>query len=119
VWDDLNGDGVMDAGEPGLAAAILRLYAGDDLGKLIRLPYVTQADGAFHFDDLDAGRYCVTEENPTGYFSTTSDVMYVWVFGGTTSPANFGDWIPRTATPTATIHQPFKVYIPAIRKDGL
>ena len=119
MWDDLNGDGVMDAGEPGLGGAILRLYAGDDPDKLIRLPYVTEVDGVFHFGDLVAGRYIVTEENPTGYISTTADVMYVWVFSETTSPANFGDWIPRTATPTATIHQPFKGYIPAIRKDGL
>jgi len=106
----------MDAGEPGLAGGIIRLYDGDNPDRLLRLPFVTGADGVFYFDVLAAARYIVTEENPAGYVSTTADLMYVWVFGGATTPANFGDWILRTATPTATISQPYKVFIPARMK---
>lgn len=119
MWYDVNGNGIMDAGEPGLAGAIMRLYDGDDPAQpLIRLPFVTEDDGLFHFDDLMVGRYVLVEENPPGYVSTTGDMMYVWIYSGVTTPVNFGDWIPSTATPTATIEQPFKMYLPDIRKGG-
>jgi len=93
VWNDLNGDGIMEAGEPGLAGATVRLYdyAHPDPEPPIRPPVVTAADGAFHFADLSPRRYILVEANPAGYVSTTSDVLSILVSSEVTARGNFGD----------------------------
>ncbi len=114
VWHDLNGDGIMDAGEPGLAGATIRLYDREHPAPEppIRPPFVTGADGAFDFADLAGGMYILVAANPAGYVFTTSDTQTTLVSNGATTECNFGAWMPPTATPTATILQPYKIYIP-------
>lgn len=104
VWNDLDGDGIMDEGEPGLPGAILYLYDAQnpDPGPPVRPPQVTGEDGLFEFARLPAGWYGLSKANPSGYVSTTADKLTVFVPSGVVVRATFGAWIPATPTPTAT-----------------
>ncbi|MHC5209276.1 MAG: SdrD B-like domain-containing protein [Planctomycetota bacterium] len=53
VWDDLDGNGLQDPGEPGLPGVSIRLRNG---GMLIAST-ITDADGAYLFTGLCAGAY--------------------------------------------------------------
>ncbi len=99
VWNDLNGNGVMEEGEPGLPGATLRLM------NTGRPDIVSGADGSYAFEDVAPGLYTLVETNPPGYTSTTSDSVSVVVTSGATTRVNFGDWLGTgiaTATPTGT-----------------
>ena len=56
VWLDLDGDGVQDAGEPGIPGVTVYLYDGD--GNLIGTT-VTDANGNYLFTNLPPGVYTV------------------------------------------------------------
>ncbi|MCC9609755.1 carboxypeptidase regulatory-like domain-containing protein [Blastopirellula sp. JC732] len=64
VYHDRNNDGVMDAGEEGIAGAIVYLY--DSTGALIGTQ-TTAADGSYMFTGLRADTYRIVEKQPTGY----------------------------------------------------
>jgi hypothetical protein len=49
VWEDLDGDGIQDAGEPGMVSALVYLY--DDQGTLLDFTF-TDATGDYSFSDL-------------------------------------------------------------------
>ncbi|MBC7260842.1 MAG: DNRLRE domain-containing protein [Chloroflexi bacterium] len=104
VWNDWNGNGVRDSGEPGLAGAVVRLYdaAHPDPEPPIRDPVVTGEDGAFYFADLPPGSYLLTMVSPANYIPTTLERIGVLIVSGRTVRVNFGAWIPATATPTVT-----------------
>lgn len=66
VWNDLNGNGLRDAGEPGVAGAVIKLfspgadglpYTADDVQ--IGSTLTTGSDGAYLFNNLTAGNYWV------------------------------------------------------------
>ena len=97
VWDDQDGDGVMDEGEPPLAGAVLTLE--EVQGPLV-LTRTTGADGYYLFGDLLPAYYDLTETDPPGYISTTPNQYTVRVEAGVTRTINFGDRLPPTATPT-------------------
>jgi hypothetical protein len=67
VINDLNGNGIFNAGEPGLAGATLTLVAttGVSFGTT-----VTGSGGDFTFVNLPAGTYTLTRTNPAGFVST-------------------------------------------------
>ncbi|HEY0733863.1 MAG TPA: SdrD B-like domain-containing protein [Herpetosiphonaceae bacterium] len=66
VWRDLNGNGVQEAGEPGIAGVTLNLYRDVDgdgvldpgVDNLIRT-VTTDSNGNYEFTGLPAGRYLV------------------------------------------------------------
>jgi hypothetical protein len=93
VWHDVNSNGIMEPGEPGLAGATIRLYEYEhpDPEPPIRPPMVTDAEGRFHFADLPPRWYILVETNPIGFKSTTTDVLPILVSSGTTAQGNFGD----------------------------
>lgn len=70
-WHDLNGDGVLDAGEPGVEGWFIYLDENRngqfDEGERNRL---TDADGNYAFTSLAPGRYLVGEENRTFWVQT-------------------------------------------------
>jgi hypothetical protein len=101
VWNDLDGNGALDSGEPGLAGASVRLYdmAHPDPEPPLQSA-VTDGSGMFQWNNLPPGLYSVVETNPSGYVSTSPDALTTIVAAGGTSAADFWDWIP--ATPTAT-----------------
>ena len=68
VYDDLNGDGVMDAGEPGLSGVTVTLVGVEST--------FTDALGQYAFGDIAAGAYTVVETDPVGFVSTTPNTVF-------------------------------------------
>ncbi|MBW2257500.1 MAG: carboxypeptidase regulatory-like domain-containing protein [Deltaproteobacteria bacterium] len=67
VWEDLDADGVQDPGEEGIGGITVRLFDADgtQVGST-----VTDADGAYVFVDLVAGKYRVTIDIPDGFVAS-------------------------------------------------
>jgi SdrD B-like domain len=70
VWHDLNGDGVQDPGEPGLAGVTVELR---DAGGALLASVPTDAAGFYGFLTVDAGDYTISILPPT-YYDATGDV---------------------------------------------
>ncbi len=64
VWHDIDGDGVQDAGEPGIPNVVVNLYNGDGL---LWNTTTTDNNGYYIFDGLYPGDYYVEFEQPDGY----------------------------------------------------
>src|SRR5262249_13915137 len=64
-FNDLNGNGVRDAGEPGLAGVTINLA-----GPATNLSSTTTASGDFPFTGLAAGTYVLSETVPPGFKQT-------------------------------------------------
>jgi hypothetical protein len=72
VWNDVNGNGIQDAGEPGVAGVTVTLYAGD--GTTVIGTTTTDGAGNYIFTNLDAGNYVVGFSNlPAGFVFTTQN----------------------------------------------
>ncbi|MCD6288079.1 MAG: hypothetical protein J7M12_03080 [Candidatus Hydrogenedentes bacterium] len=74
VWDDLNGNGIQDADEPGITGVTVNL--NDETGAPIATT-VTGAAGEYLFEDLCAGVYAVAVDEstlPAGYVPTLTNV---------------------------------------------
>jgi len=69
VWFDINGDGVQDAGEPGLAGVVVTLLEG---GIPIATT-VSSSNGFYSFTDLIPGSYSVQFTVPTGFTVTVQN----------------------------------------------
>ncbi|MFD0674071.1 SdrD B-like domain-containing protein [Cohnella sp. GCM10027633] len=70
LWDDLDGDGVRDAGEPGYAGVTVSLL--DNAGNPVLsggspITDTTDASGNYLFEKLIPGTYRVKFDLPTGY----------------------------------------------------
>ena len=70
VWSDLNGDGIQDAGEPGIEG--VTVYLEDCKGDLL-CTTTTDADGFYWFQDLPAGDYRIRFDIPSGYVLSPPD----------------------------------------------
>ncbi|MCH8833883.1 MAG: hypothetical protein IIA81_06305 [Thaumarchaeota archaeon] len=64
--DDLNGNGVCDEGEPGVADVTITLTGTDGMNGNVETTTTTDGSGVFSFDNLKPGEYTVTETVPTG-----------------------------------------------------
>jgi SdrD B-like domain len=67
VFVDVNGNGVLDAGEGPQAGVTVQLV---NTGSGQTLTTTTAADGTYLFDGLSAGTYTVSETPPTGFTQT-------------------------------------------------
>ncbi|MBK7468275.1 MAG: hypothetical protein IPJ43_16575 [Saprospiraceae bacterium] len=75
VWEDLDGDGVQDAGEPGINGVTVILKDGLGFpipGKVLvtSTNLTTGQAGYYQFTNLPAGSYIVMFMTPTGYTLT-------------------------------------------------
>ncbi|MEZ5536233.1 MAG: SdrD B-like domain-containing protein [Thiolinea sp.] len=69
VWEDLNGNGVQDAGEPGIAGVAVELSRN---GEVVATK-TTDANGHYQFNKLIPGDYTVTFTTPNDFHITTAD----------------------------------------------
>ncbi len=70
IWNDLNGDGVQDAGEPGIADVTVELRDGTCTPGGDCPTTTTDGTGAYAFTGLTAGDYTVAVQPPTGGSAT-------------------------------------------------
>ena len=71
VWEDRDGNGQQDAGEPGLANVSVQLLNG---ASQVVATATTDSSGAFSFGNLAPGAYAVRFITPTGYLPTVANV---------------------------------------------
>jgi hypothetical protein len=71
VWDDQDGNGMQNDGEPGLEGAAVALGLGATATT------TTAADGSYAFIDLMAGDYLVTSTGPDGWEATTNSELQI------------------------------------------
>lgn len=69
-FNDVNGSGVRDAGEPGLPGVTISRTASSADAPGAQLSVVTGADGNFTFSNVPAGSYTVSETVPAGFQQT-------------------------------------------------
>jgi len=67
VYEDLNNDGTLEPGEPGIASVALQLQGRDDLGAAVDRLVETDSAGVFSFDGLRPGVYTLSQSQPSGY----------------------------------------------------
>lgn len=97
VYHDLNGNGQVDAGEPGLGGVVIRLIdAGSDgvLGNgddLVIQTTQSLSMGLYSFAGVSPGTYAVQETDPDDYVSSTENEVAVLLVSGGAATANFGD----------------------------
>ncbi|HEV7403125.1 MAG TPA: SdrD B-like domain-containing protein [Chthoniobacteraceae bacterium] len=65
-YNDANNDGVRDAGETLLPGVTITLTGTDDLGNPVSTTAVTDAGGAYAFNNLRPGTYTLTQTQPAG-----------------------------------------------------
>ncbi|MBN1149328.1 MAG: hypothetical protein JXA78_18850, partial [Anaerolineales bacterium] len=83
VFEDLNGSGERELGEPGIAGVTLTL----DGTKTT----TTDEYGNYTFSTKQAGMHTVVETDPAGYFSTTPNEVHVTVALKSSKQVDFGD----------------------------
>ena len=96
VFNDTNGNGTQEAGEPGVNGVTVTLYSG----ATVIATTTTLSDGSYSFNNVLPGAYTVTETQPAGYGSTTPNSVPVSVPNNGTATANFGDLQQGTVTGT-------------------
>ncbi|MBW3664793.1 MAG: DUF11 domain-containing protein, partial [Actinobacteria bacterium] len=71
IWNDLDGDGLQDASEPGVGGVIVELRAAD--ATTILASTTTDTAGSYGFDNLVAGDYAVAVQIPSGTSASPAD----------------------------------------------
>ncbi len=67
VWNDLNGNGIQDAGEPGINGVVVRItYSDGTFAEEATHSYNGQ-DGYYDFVNLGPGTYVISFTNPPGF----------------------------------------------------
>ena len=74
VWEDLNGNGLFDVNEPGLAGIKLTLSGTTGAGNNVSVETITNANGMYSFVDIVPGLYNLTLETPFGFNYTATDL---------------------------------------------
>jgi protocatechuate 3,4-dioxygenase beta subunit len=67
VFEDLNGNGLADAGDTGIAGVTITVTGTTTLGAPVTLTTTTDGAGNYGFPTLAPGTYTVTEAQPAGY----------------------------------------------------
>jgi uncharacterized repeat protein (TIGR01451 family) len=84
VWEDLNGNGIQDIGEPGLAGVTVELY--NSTSNALVKTTTTNSSGNYLFSDLTPADYYVMVTKPTAdwkfspQFQGTDDTKYSTVY---------------------------------------
>lgn len=87
-YDDRDGDGVRDAGEPGVAGVVFTLATSDQT-----VGDVSDAAGQIAWSAIPIGVYTLTEQVPAGRVATTPPQRAVTVTAEVTTTVEFGNRI--------------------------
>jgi protocatechuate 3,4-dioxygenase beta subunit len=98
-WHDDNENAVWDGGEPGIGGWTIQLL--DSEGSVLATA-VTDASGAYRFDNLEPGTYIVAEVQQTGWTQTfpSSGTHRIELVEGSITGVNFGNYRPMAQAPT-------------------
>jgi fimbrial isopeptide formation D2 family protein/uncharacterized repeat protein (TIGR01451 family) len=93
VWHDLNGNGIQEAGEPGVpGVAVQAVWAGPDgvvgTGDDVTLNTVTDGGGIYFFNALPPGWYQVVFTSPSEFALTAQNADGLGVTGALNSDAD-------------------------------
>lgn len=96
-FQDTNGDGIRETGEPGLQGVTVFLDAnGNGVPDNGEASTVTDANGGYVFSHVNPGTYSAREVVPTGWIQTTANPLPVVVAnsptGTTVAGGDFGDF---------------------------
>lgn len=83
VWFDQNGDGIQDAGEPGVAGVTVNLLHPDGM---LAVSTVTNVDGRYKIDALGMHAYVVEFILPDGYAFTLKNQGADWSMDSDVNP---------------------------------
>jgi large repetitive protein len=87
VYSDLNNNGVIDQGEPGIGGVTIELSGTTTTGQAVQQTQQTANDGTYSFAGLLPGTYALTKLNtPAGY---TDGKDTIGTQGGTVGPNSF------------------------------
>ncbi|MDD5658855.1 MAG: SdrD B-like domain-containing protein, partial [Actinomycetota bacterium] len=106
VWNDMNNNGIQDAGEPPLANITVTLVGTS--GTIGTQTMSTDANGLYLFKNLLQGTYTVTVDTadpdlPAGFILTTTGSYLVNLAAGENYlTADFGFYLPSVPTTTIT-----------------
>ena len=67
VFNDTSGDGIQQLGEVGIPGVLITLSGTDVFGDPVTLTVLTDANGNYSFDGLNAGDYTITQTQPQGF----------------------------------------------------
>lgn len=87
-WNDLDGDGIWDAGEPTLANWLITLTNPDQS----TVDTYTDSTGYYIFDDLLPGNYGLAEEEPSDWTQTHESTGVTLSAGQDSLDNNFGNF---------------------------
>jgi len=88
-FNDLNGNHVLDAGEPGLAGWTIHLDGTESIsGAAVHLTTITDSTGKFQFMNVTQGTYTLSEELQSGWLQTAPASGTIIVNVQTTTPYN-------------------------------
>lgn len=100
VYEDLNRDGELDPGEPGIPDVLITLS-----GPTHTLTTATNSEGGYWFLDLQAGAtYTVTQTQPQGYLPTTATTVVVEELPEEGAVVNFGNY------------RDYRIFLPLVSK---
>jgi hypothetical protein len=98
-FNDLNGDGIRQAGEPGLAG--VTIFVDNNANGVLDFGEVTQvttATGSFSFSLVGPGTFLIREVVPTGFVQTTVNPAPIVTSSGTNvTTVTFGNFRVGTA----------------------
>jgi protocatechuate 3,4-dioxygenase beta subunit len=87
VFDDLDGNGILNSSDPGMGGIILTLR--DQTGNVVATT-TSLPDGTYSFDAVIPGTYTLTEKVPSGQTATSPTSLTLSVPPGGIKDQNFG-----------------------------
>ena len=99
VYDDLNGNGILDPGDPGLQGWTVELL--DSNGNIVATT-TSAADGSYSFADVGSGAYTIEEIMQTGWYpDRASEPVLLHVSPRPAAPASPGSTSATSSSSTS------------------